>query len=182
MIEAIIANGSSANENKLNPEFLSIFDEIDEDDIAGRISAEFNIDLIEKNKNLDIKLQDGDKIFIPETTNHVHVYGNVMSPGTVQFTKDKNVTDYIESRGGASRIADLSNTFILHPNGMVEKYNYSKNIFIEKSKNNVIYPGSVIFVPYNIEDKYLRLQAIQGYTSILSSLGISLASISVLKD
>jgi protein involved in polysaccharide export with SLBB domain len=182
MIETIIASGSNSNENKIDHEFFKIIDELKEDSVVGRINAEFDIDILKRNKNLDIALQEGDKIFIPEISNHIHVYGNVMSPGTVQYSKDKTVNNYIESRGGVNSIADISNTYILHANGMVEKYNYSKNIFTEKSKKNNIYPGSVIFIPKNIEDKYLRMQALQGYTSILSSLGVSLASISVLKD
>ena len=45
-----------------------------------------------------------------------------------------------------------------------------------------IYPGSVIFVPRKINSEYLRRQSIQAYATILGNIGVSLASISVLKD
>ena len=45
-----------------------------------------------------------------------------------------------------------------------------------------IYPGSIIFIPRKINNALIRSQTLQAYTSILSNLGVSLASISVLKD
>ena len=45
-----------------------------------------------------------------------------------------------------------------------------------------IYPGSVIYVPRDIDDGYLRRQSIQAYAAILGNIGVSLASLSVLKD
>ena len=45
-----------------------------------------------------------------------------------------------------------------------------------------IYPGSVIFIPRKINSEYLRRQSLQAYASILGNIGVSLASISVLKD
>ena len=45
-----------------------------------------------------------------------------------------------------------------------------------------IYPGSVIYIPESIDNGYQsRLQA-QAYAAILGNLGVSLASLSVLKD
>jgi len=49
-------------------------------------------------------------------------------------------------------------------------------------KDAQIYPGSIIYVPRNIDDSYLRRQSIQAYAAILGSIGVSLASLSVLKD
>ena len=45
-----------------------------------------------------------------------------------------------------------------------------------------IYPGSIIFVPRRINSEYLRRESIQAYAAILGNIGVSLASISVLKD
>ena len=51
-------------------------------------------------------------------------------------------------------------------------------------KNNIIelYAGSIIFVPRKIDDSSLRRQTLQAYVSILGNIGVSLASLSVLKD
>ena len=53
------------------------------------------------------------------------------------------------------------------------------------SQNNSainIFPGSIIYVPRKINDSSIKRQTLQAYTSILGNLGVSLASISVLKD
>ena len=44
-----------------------------------------------------------------------------------------------------------------------------------------IYPGSIIFVPRKTQNLFLT-QSIQAYATILGNLGVSLASLSVLKD
>ena len=46
-----------------------------------------------------------------------------------------------------------------------------------------IYPGSIIFIPRERGNKsILATQTAQAYATILGNLGISLASLSVLKD
>ena len=50
------------------------------------------------------------------------------------------------------------------------------------SSELTIYPGSVIFIPRKINSDYLRRQSLQAYAAILGNIGVSLASISVLKD
>ena len=49
-------------------------------------------------------------------------------------------------------------------------------------KSLELYPGSVIFVPRKSNDEYMRRQRIQAYTSVIGNLGVSLASLAVLKD
>ena len=41
------------------------------------MNAEFNLAILEANKEKDI-LQDGDTIVIPERTNQVYIYGEVL--------------------------------------------------------------------------------------------------------
>ena len=53
----------------------------------------------------------------------------------------------------------------------------------QNNSNSIdLVPGSIIYVPRKINDSAIRQQTLQAYTSILSNLGVSLASISVLKD
>ena len=57
-----------------------------------------------------------------------------------------------------------------------------KNVFRDGRGDSVeIYPGSIIFVPREIPNAF-RAEILQGYTSILGNLGVTLASISILKD
>ena len=83
--------------------------------------------------------------------------------------------------GGLTQYADRSNIFILHPNGISERISM-KNVFrVSRGDKVNIFPGSIIFVPREIPNTF-RAEVLQGYTSILGNLGVSLASISVLKD
>jgi len=77
--------------------------------------------------------------------------------------------------------ADKKNIYILYPNGETNLLTKSKNLFVNQSKVIEIYPGSVIFVPRELDDSYSSRLKTQAYVSILSNLGISLASLSVLK-
>ena len=46
--------------------------------VTGRIIAEFDLELIRNDSNLDTILEDGDKIFIPSITQQVYVQGEVV--------------------------------------------------------------------------------------------------------
>jgi Periplasmic protein involved in polysaccharide export len=98
-----------------------------------------------------------------------------------RYKKGEDITFYIESLGGFSEYADISNIFVLHPNGVSERIK-RKNVFRDGlNSNQTIYPGSIIFIPRKTPNIF-RSQSLQAYASILGNLGVSLASISVLKD
>ena len=58
----------------------------------------------------------------------------------------------------------------------------NKNVFQNQKRNGEIYAGSIIFVPRKVSNSYATTQALQAYATILGNIGISLASLSVLKD
>ena len=66
------------------------------------------------------------------------------------------------------------------PNGETKKIDV-KNIFANRPNNFEIYPGSIIYVPEKINDVVFT-NTLQAYATILGNFGVSLASISVLKD
>ena len=125
-------------------------------------------------------MQDGDTIFIPEKINHLYVFGEVANQGTVSFNPTKGIDFYFDSKGGLLEDADLENVFILYPNGISKRIK-RKNLFRDGNDKIDIYPGSIIFVPRKAQNLFLT-QSIQAYATILGNLGVSLASLSVLKD
>ena len=156
-------------------------DELKNSSVSGRINAEFNLSKLENDPSLDLSLSEGDEIIIPEIVDHIYLFGEIANPGTATFDPNNNIIDYIENVGGFTEFADGSNIFVLHPNGVSERLK-RKNVFRDGRKENIeIYRGSIIFVPREIPNTY-RAEILKGYTSILGNLGISLASISVLKD
>ncbi len=157
-----------------------IMEELKNSPVSGRVSAEFDINVLAEDPSKDVVLQDGDKITIPEFVNQVYIFGEVSSEGTVRFEKGQPVSFYIEKKGGFSGFADERNVFVLNPNG--ETFKVSKNVFMRQGRDIEIYPGSVIFVPRGLNDGFLITETAQAYAAILGNIGVSLASISVLKE
>ena len=170
---------SSSNESDSTKNTLLLISELQEMSTPGRVIAEFDLQKLIENPELDKKLMGGDVVIIPEVLDHIYIFGEVSNQGTVRFKEDSSIEDYIDYQGGLTSLADKNSLFILHPNGLSERIS-TRNIF--QDRNNVsIYPGSIIFIPRKIPNIY-RSELLQSYTSILSNLGVSLASISVLKD
>ncbi len=157
-----------------------IMEELKNSPVSGRVSAEFDLSVLAEDPTKDVVLQDGDKITIPELVNQVYIFGEVSSEGTVRYESGQPVNYYIEKKGGFSSFADERNVFVLNPNG--ETFKVSKNVFMRQGRDIEIYPGSVIFVPRGINDGFLITETAQAYAAILGNIGVSLASISVLKD
>lgn len=157
-----------------------IMEELKNSPVSGRVSAEFDLSALEEDPTKDVVLQDGDRIMIPEFVNQVYIFGEVSSEGTVRFESGQPVSFYIEKKGGFSSFADERNVFVLNPNG--ETFKISKNVFKRQGRDIGIYPGSVIFVPRGLNDGFLITETAQAYAAILGNIGVSLASISVLKD
>jgi polysaccharide export outer membrane protein len=157
--------------------YIAIATQLRESPPNGRIVADF----INLSKN-PIYLNDGDEITIPEITNQVYVYGEVFAEGAVEYSADENIDYYISRKGGTNELADIRNIYILQPNGETFKYKSNTNIFQNQIQKTEIYPGSIIFVPQKLENKAAQRLAAQSYAAILGSIGVSLASLSVLKN
>ena len=177
----LISSNTGSQNISGNSSVMILLDELKNSPVSGRVSAEFDLSLLELDKNNDILLQEGDSITIPELLDHVYVYGEVSSAGTAKYDSGKDYQHYISSKGGYTEYANKKEIFVLHPNG--ETYKLSRRALSKSNKSsNMIYPGSVIYIPRKMDSFYLRGQTVQAYAAILSNLGISLASLSVLKN
>ena len=156
---------------------ISILTQLKDNDVTGRVVVD-----IDSNEQTTF-IQDGDTILVPENTNQVYVYGSVPDGGSVLYVEGQDFEYYINMKGGLTDNADKSNMYVLNPNGETFKLKVKKNLFASSSNNKKeIYPGSIIYIPESLDNSYqTRLQG-QAYAAILGSLGVSLASISVLRD
>ena len=174
-----IASAPSDSENgATNLAFL--LDELKSSEASGRIAAEFDIDILKNNPEQDTTLQDKDLITIPEFPNHVYVFGEVASPGTSKYLDGSNILYYVNKKGGLTADADKRKIFALLPNGETLQIS-NKNIFMKNKTDFTLYPGTVIFIPKKTGGVFAA-QTAQAYAAILGNIGVSLASISVLKD
>ena len=179
LLSSIIENSTRMQDSQFDATGALLM-ELKESPVSGRIVTEFDLKKLQSNPDQDITLQKGDTIFIPEKINHVYLFGEISNQGTIQYQPNKNVDFYIDQKGGALSRADLDNIFILLPNGVSVRVK-NKNVFRDGISKVNIYPGSIIFVPRKA-DRIVLTQSLQAYASILGNLGVSLASLSVIKD
>jgi len=64
------------------------------------VTVDFNKVLDDSSENSKFIVKDGDIIYIPEITNLVNVFGQVMNPGFVDFVKGQDYNYYISKSGG----------------------------------------------------------------------------------
>ncbi len=153
--------------------------EIKNSDPNGRVV----IDLINDSSIDMYTVKEGDELFIPENNNVVYVYGETSTEGAVMFSESKGVDFFVEKSGGYKRFADKKSIYILHPNGESQLYSSKRNIFESSPRSEIkIYPGSIIFVPRELDEATPRRLAAQAYVSILGNLGIALASLSSINN
>ncbi|MDA8605109.1 SLBB domain-containing protein [Gammaproteobacteria bacterium] len=158
---------------------IALTKEINNTEANGRVV----IDLLDEETIGRYYIKDGDGLIIPETNNIVYIYGETSSQGAVMFSENKDVEYYIDKSGGFKKFADTKSIYILHPNGESQLYKSKRNIFETRPKGQIkIYPGSIIFVPRELDDSAPRRIATQAYVQIIGSLGIALASLSALND
>ena len=99
------------------------------------------------------------------------------------FSPNKTVEYFVNKSGGFKRFADVNSIYILYPNGESVRYESKRNVFESRPRSQVkIYPGSIIFVPRELDESTPRRLAAQAYVSILGNLGIALASLSSINN
>jgi protein involved in polysaccharide export with SLBB domain len=158
-----------------------ILDELKNTDISGRVMAEFDLDVIKSNTNLDTTLDDNDQIIIPIRSEQVYIFGEINQPGATRYIPSQDINKYISEAGGLIDTADENNIFLVHPNGEVSRISGSnRSIFLNKRNNDfLIYPGTVIYIPREVKSRDASLIA-SIWAPIISSTATSITALSVL--
>jgi len=91
----------------------------------------------------DLKLEEGDIIYIPRELQTIRIIGEVYFPTYVKFQHGLCVKDYLSNAGGASSKANKYKIFVLYPNGTSKS---TKN-FLGLRIYPRILPGTQIIVP-----------------------------------
>lgn len=146
---------------------------------TGRLTVEFDVSKIERDMEKDTVLKNGDSIHIPEFSKSVHVFGEVINPGTRQYDGQRNINQYVKSSGGITTYGDSSNIVVIKPNG--DAFVANDGWLSWNNTDNYILPGSVIYVPRKF-DKLNNLTLASAIAPIVSSLALSLASLDSIND
>ena len=166
-----------ANMNTNSEGIPMLMSELKKSVISGRVMAEFDIDMINANPNLDTILENEDKIMIPYMTQQVYVYGEISNQGAIRYKSGENLEYYLKNAGDILETGEKNTIFVVHPNGKTERL--SRNKIFSNNNDLLIFPGSIIYVPHTgrpIEG----LQSAAIWAPIISSIALSLTSLSVI--
>jgi len=165
----------------LDESALSILESLKETESSGRVMAEFDLDVLELNPDIDTRLENGDVILIPFVTEQVYVYGETNKQGTVKYISGKSPSYYINNAGGYLKTANKSGLYIIHPNGETLSFNKSVGSrFVSYDSEISVYPGSIIYVPQNSNLNVAKSASV--WAPIISSVATSITALSVLNN
>lgn len=116
-----------------------------------------------KESPFDLRLVNGDRLYIPKRPDEVHVIGQVYNQTALIYQSKLDRSDYLKQSGGPTRFADEKHTYVVRANGEVDPQRGwgSKKIF----------PGDVIVVPEKLERFHL-LDSTLDWSRALMQLGL----------
>ncbi len=171
-IQRSIAQALESDDDKVNAgkiaEARALAAELEQAQALGRITVEVDPAVLTVEPELDMLLQQGDRIYVPKRSLTVRVNGEVLSPASLQFRESKKPLDYVHQAGGFTFHADKDRTFVLYPDGSAQPleigmWNYNP-VFIP--------PGSTIVVPRDPEP-FDFIESAKDISQILSNLAIT---------
>ncbi len=122
---------------------------------------------------VDIFMEEGDVIYIPKELQTIKITGEVLTPASILYLRNKGFKSYISNAGGFSQFAKKGSSYIIYANGTVES---TKKILFFNNYPTVK-PGAEIFVPRKAEKERMNMQQWVGMGTGLASLAAILVSI-----
>jgi polysaccharide biosynthesis/export protein len=127
----------------------------------------------------NIVLEDQDRIYIPPRPVTVGVFGAVYRSGSFFYDGPHKIGDYLAEAGGAQKIADRSQVFVVRANGAVLAR--GRGAFAPSVLSAPALPGDVIFVPVKTDPTTL-LWRIEEVAAIVAQLGVGALTLKVLSQ
>uniref|UniRef100_A0A7C4CA49 Soluble ligand binding domain-containing protein n=1 Tax=candidate division WOR-3 bacterium TaxID=2052148 RepID=A0A7C4CA49_UNCW3 len=127
-----------------------------------RIPIDLHRIIFERDSSQNLLLKNADIIVVPPINTLVYVEGEVNQPGSFTFTPNLRVDDYVGQAGGPTSVANVGRVYILR-----------RGRRIPGAPNPVVEPGDIVMMPRQTFKWW------QDYVTILSAVGIPIASILV---
>ena len=137
----------------------------------GVVGLNLNEIMIHPGGKFDLKLEEGDIIYIPRELQTVRVLGQVLFPTIVRYDNTMCLSDYVNNSGGFSINANKSKVFVLYANGTAK----STKSFLGIRTYPKIDPGARIVVPekpIEIQTKLSTAETVAILTSISSVVAL----------
>ncbi|MFV3074563.1 SLBB domain-containing protein [Niveispirillum fermenti] len=144
---------------------------------VGRVVIEVDPTVLAARPELDFVLEPGDTLLIPKRPSHVTVSGEVLNSSSVMFRSGLSARDYLRMAGGATSAAELSDAFVIYPNGESEPLRLGR--FSDGSVP--IPPGATIVVPRDPQP-FSFMTMTRTVVSLLSDLALTAASLAVINN
>ncbi len=132
-------------------------------------------------EDTDLKIKDGDIIFIPQELQTITIAGSIQVPGKEVF-RDKGLRKYVRGAGGFTSNAKKSSVYVAYPNGRIA----STKHFLWMKNYPEVKPGSHIFVPEKLDkssdNKEKTAFLVTVMSSVVSMSSVVVTAISVTKN
>jgi polysaccharide biosynthesis/export protein len=116
--------------------------------------------IYEQDSTADLALMNADNVVVPPINTLVYVEGEVQEPKAYSYSPSQRFSDYLGQAGGPTNYANVRVAYIQRAGHRVATRD-----------NPVVEPGDIVMVPR------MSLKWWQDYVSIISAIGIPIASI-----
>lgn len=127
-----------------------------------------------------IPLENGDVFRVPSRPTTVNVIGAVYGQNVFLYDGKRHLSDYLSLAGRATQSADTNHAFIIRADGSVFSRERAKGILSNHFDESRIFPGDSIVIPQK-PIKPDATRRLLDYSQILSSFGLAIAAINVIK-
>ena len=148
----------------------------------GRISLNIKPSLLVTSENFpSLRLENGDKIFVPARPDFIQVFGSVNTESALVFRAGLRVKDYI-AMAGISGTADLNGVILVRADGsaMTNQSYWGNDVL-----SSQVLPGDTIVMPEKFDRESGWSQTVRtakDFTQVLYQLGLGAAAIKTLRQ
>lgn len=161
---------SIANYTSSPAEAMTVVNQLENSKAVGRMTIDMPA-ILSGDKQADVMLQDGDKLYVPALQNVVSIQGMVQFPSSHVYDGNLSVNDYLSRAGGTKKQADTDRIYVIKANGSVMLPGDS---WFGGRKS--LEPGDTIVVP--VDSDYLdNLSIMTSATQVLYQLGVAWSAI-----
>jgi polysaccharide export outer membrane protein len=130
-------------------------------------------DILRNDKEFDIEVEDGDRLFVPKRPHEVTVLGEVYHPTAHVYNKELRRDEYVQLSGGVTERGNKSATYVVHADGSVTPP-------IGWFNNDVdVGPGDTIVVPLKV-DRVSSLKVATDVSQIIFQLAVAVAAMNAI--
>lgn len=130
--------------------------------------------LMQGDETNNVRLEGGDKLYVPAFRNIISVVGQVQLPTTHLFQAGVSTEDYIRMSGGSKRQADDDRLYVIKANGAVRMP--ESGFWFSSNSDSTLEPGDTIVVPLDVNYRD-NLTLWTNVTQILYNTGVAVAAI-----